>query len=180
MPGKPPSLPASSLGCWLATLRAVGQAQEGSCLRSVGPAGQQSALSQPWEFLFLLEPLSRALQPGCSSFCSWGLQKQAHQCPLRDTRPWRVGGCQVAFSVSAMPAFPLDNHCSCLSDLGCEWSRPSPGSRGSTLSRPDSLCASHSSGHKNGWVQGWGVRDTETFAGNAGPGSFPLSLVPRR
>lgn len=89
---------------------------------------------------------------------------------------WAVA--KDAFSLPAMPAFPLDNHCSCLSDVGFGWCRCSRGSRGSSPSRTDSLWASHASDRKDGWAQGWAVRGTET-CWECGARLFPTTLGPK-
>lgn len=70
---------------------------EGSRSRLAGPAGQKLALRQCWMRIFYFccsQSFSRALQASCSPFCSLGLQKPTHRCPLWDTRPQRAGRCQ--------------------------------------------------------------------------------------
>lgn len=86
---------------------------------------------------------------------------------------------KTLFLLAAMPGFPLDGHRWPLR-YGFQRRGLGPGAGEDMPARPDSLCMSHPSGHMDGQGQGRAARCTETFAGNAEAGSFPLTLILRR
>lgn len=88
---------ASSSGCWLCTPQVEGQAQGRVSFKAGWSRWSEASTEAALEanvYFCRSQSLSLALQASCSPFCSLGLQKPIHQCPLWDTRLQRAGRCQ--------------------------------------------------------------------------------------
>lgn len=119
--------------------------REGSHSRSGGLAGQQLALRQPRMRVFIFVG---ATQPGSAAQLPPVLQPtitEANSSISTVGHQATEGGqlSKTPFLLAAMPDFPLNNHCSLLSDLGFEWRGPIPSSRDVTPSRPDADASGH-------------------------------------